>query len=505
MTKWSAVPFDESQVNSTTETVTLQNLNSNQRIRQFVPELGRQVVPVHELSDIPLVNGFRQFEQDKVYRFVEEISSSDKLLIPAGWNGYIVGMHNPLTKYDYAGTGDCLQTLGLSGAIDSVADLFGNAGVVTVASHTLLAGQYVNITGVSVGAYNVQKALILSVSPNFFELDIPFTSPGTGGDFDTGYDAVNLMNMAFTNDADTATWLNVDAATTSSVFRYNNVKSTGFINPGSIKGGTIIGYDGNFEFDGDPLTLEDVVKATISTTTLTNTNPGAGNAALLDFFGSLIGDIALDHMQFNVGLATQFPLSIDPAIIGPISIINSPDNNIATDYFDTGGGLLDQTDPRVFTFNNGLRANSMTESESRSVGVLVVDGSGGVAVPIEDLTPAPGDFILDSASQEFSIDTSTGLVTYDGLAPKTVLIGYSLEAAQSSGSAQDLVFDLRINGVQQAKTIRTMTTMGVGSFITVVLVGGLFTINPGDTFKLFKENTSNTNNTDVQNTILLIR
>jgi len=127
MTTWFDAPFNESFVDSTTEILTLRDINNNDRVRFSVPTLGQSVVPVHKITDIPLVNGFRQFEQDKVYNFVAEISSSDTLLIPAGWNGYIVGMHNPLTKYDYTGFGNALETLNIDGAISSIADAGGGA------------------------------------------------------------------------------------------------------------------------------------------------------------------------------------------------------------------------------------------------------------------------------------------------------------------------------------------------------------------------------------------
>lgn len=503
MTKWSAVAFDESQIDSTTEIVDLQGGNSNQRIKFSIPTLGQSVVPVHKITDIPLVNGFRQLEQDKVYRFVEEISSSDTLLVPAGWNGYIVGMHNPLTKYDYTGTGNALQTLNLSGTITDILDAGGGElDVVTFSAHGLLNGQYVNITGTT--SYNQQKLLVSNVDEFSFRVSLPFVSIQSGS-FDTGYDAINIMNMAFTNN-DSGSWLLVTAATTSSVFRYNNIKALGFTDLGTIDKGIVVGYDGTMDFTNSGLLFMDMDKTTLSTSTFTNTNAGASSTKLLEFVGSLTRDVILSNLRLNTAVNNQSPIKINSNVTNAqIYVTNSPDNNISFTYFDELSGGRNETDPQITAFNNGVRANSSTGSESRSVGILVVNGAVGVAVPIEDLTPAPGDFTLDSVSQEFSLDTSTGVVTYDGLAPKNVIISYSIEAAQASGSAQDLLIDVRINGIQQVKTIRAMTTMGVGSFVSIASVGGLFTINPGDTFKLFKTNTTNSTNTDIQNTALLIR
>jgi len=504
MTKWNEVINDESKIDSTTETIDLQDDGtSNQRIRFSIPTLGQSVIPIHKLSDLPpLLNGFRQLEQDKVYLFVEEISSPDTLLVPAGWNGYIVGMHNPLTKFVYTGTGAALETLDISGLITLIEFVVGGSRVNTFTPHGLLDGQFINITGTT--SYNQQGLVISNVTSTTFDIQIPF-SFSEAGTFDTGYNAINIMNMNFTN-TDTADWLNIQAANTSSIFRYNNIKAQGFSNLGSLLGGRIIGYDGNFDFIDNGLSITDIDKADISTTTISNLGTSVGSVSLA-VAGSTTRDIILDKMQFNVNLASQFPIRIAPSITNAdlISITNSPDNNIATDYFDTTSGGLDQTDAQVFTFNNGVRADSTTESESRSTGILEVDGSGGVAVPIEDITPASGDFELDSASAGFSIDTSTGVVTYNGQAQISVLIGYNLEAAQTSGPNQNLTFDLRINNTQQTKTIKTLITMGVGDFLSVANIGGLFIINPNDTFKLFKNNISNTNNTNIQNTILLIR
>ena len=145
----------------------------------------------------------------------------------------------------------------------------------------------------------------------------------------------------------------------------------------------------------------------------------------------------------------------------------------------------------------------MVISESSTVGILEVDGSGGVAVPIVDVTPVSGDWAEDPTTETFSVDTTTGIVTYNGLNPIVMMIKYSLAGAQSSGSAQTVDIVLNINGTPQTKSTITILTSGVGTFIPSVYNGGNYTINTGDTFQLFKENTSNTNNTDIQNAVLL--
>lgn len=172
---------------------------------------------------------------------------------------------------------------------------------------------------------------------------------------------------------------------------------------------------------------------------------------------------------------------------------------------ETGGNAnansLDSTSVLISASDNTGVPNSMSQAEARTGTLLVVDGSSGIAVPIEDLTPAPGDWIQDVNTEEFSIDPLTGIVTYNGIADKTYLIQYQLTASPSSGGAQIIEFDIRINGVQQAKSLITTLTAvaNVGTYI-----GGLFVLSNGDTLQLFKNNTTNTTNTDISNATLLI-
>lgn len=364
MTKWSDIPFDESFVDSTTEIVTLRDLDFNDRVKFSTPTLGKQVIPVHKISDIPLLNGFRQLEQDKVYRFVEEISSSESLLIPAGWNGYLVGMHNAITKFDYTGTGTSLKTLDIFGIISSIANAGGGAITVTTsAAHGLLDGQFVNITGTT--SYNQQKLLVSNASGSVFDVQIPFVA-NESGDFDTGYDAVNIVNIGFTTVASNVAWVDIEAATQSSVFRYNNIKVNGFIALGFIDGGTIIGCDGNLDTTSDGLSIGSIVKANISKTTISNIGTVA-NRALLAVTGPTTGDIVFKEMKFNVTLASQSPIFIDDNIpsTAQVSITDSPDNNVADNYFDILAiDGIDQVDSRVYAFNNGQRADSLNNLTS---------------------------------------------------------------------------------------------------------------------------------------------
>lgn len=165
---------------------------------------------------------------------------------------------------------------------------------------------------------------------------------------------------------------------------------------------------------------------------------------------------------------------------------------------------LDQTSPLVRANNNANSPDSKTASESSTNGILEVDGSGGVAVPIVDITPVSGDWVKDPSTQRFSVDTITGLVSYNGLNTITTKISYSLLAAQTSGAAQTTLYVVNINGVGQTKSETTIITAGTGNFIAGVYNGGNYILNPGDTLQLIKLNSTNTNNTDIQRAVLLI-
>jgi len=464
MTKWDVIPFDESFVDSTTEALTLRDISNNDRVRFSTPTLGKSVVPVHKITDIPLVNGFRQFEHDKVYLFVEEISSSDTLLIPAGWNGYIVGMHNPLTKYDYTGTGLALQTLNIDGSILLIADAGGGAiTVTTTAPHGLLDGQFVNMV---TGLYNQQKLVVSNVTASTFDVQLAFLGSQVGT-FDTGYDTVNIMNMAFTN-AGTGSGINVTAATTSSIFRYYNMKINGFTNPLVIQKGTIIGYDGDIDTSDNAVKFLDIDKATISTTTIARTALGSERTALI-LEGSLTRDITLDKMQFNVGLIAEFPIKIDSATItnANISITNSLDNNVAPDFFEPVGGL-DQTDPQVFTFNNGLRANSKNIASIKVVGNATSFNPGTSFGSFNFGFSAAIGTLMEGWER---VSSATGRVRYIGLRPFTGVATVHMGFDAQSGKDYNFAIQKNLSTLPEQTgliTISQMTPIGYTAEITAV-------------------------------------
>ena len=275
-------------------------------------------------------------------------------------------------------------------------------------------------------------------------------------------------------------------------------------------------------FAGDSLVFFDPNSPTGSIYTIEKSNVVAGDLYQLGT------DIVIDSVLDNGGIAEFTSASAHGLVVGkPVVLsafatsVNYNGTQIVTaiptattfeteaafDVDETGNmntSSLDSEDPIVFAEGNNGSLDSMTIAESRTNGTLEVDGSGGIDVPIIDITPVAGDWIEDPSTERFSVDTTTGLVMYNGVNPVAVMIKYSLGASQTSGPAQTIDIDLHINGIVQTKSTTTFTTVGVGSPVSVVYNGGNFVINPGDTFQLFKDNITNTNNTDVTNTTLLI-
>jgi len=155
---------------------------------------------------------------------------------------------------------------------------------------------------------------------------------------------------------------------------------------------------------------------------------------------------------------------------------------------------LDQSSILVTARDNDDSLDSESHAEARTGATLTVDGSGGVDVPVVDITPAPGDWIQDPNTQEFSVDELTGLITYIGIKTRTFHVKYQLTAEPTSGGAQVVNFDIHLSGVQQTKSQIQINTANaiVGSYI-----GGLFVLSTGDTLQLFKNNTTNTNDTNI--------
>ncbi len=174
----------------------------------------------------------------------------------------------------------------------------------------------------------------------------------------------------------------------------------------------------------------------------------------------------------------------------------------ATDVGSVTSSSLDHTDPRVIADNNPGKPHSEAIAEIMSTTTLEVDGSAGVGVPVVAIAPTSNDWLNDPTTQRFTVDTSTGAITYVGIDDIVSGISFGLTATQASGASQSLNFDIRINEVLQSKSIIVIDTSvaNVGTFI-----GGNFNLSTGDKIQLYKTNNTNTNNTNISAVTLLVQ
>ncbi len=476
---------------------------------------GPTVKYINSVDDLPpLVGGFRLLEQNTVYQINNEIFLADDFMVPAGWNGIFRSSHNPRNAIFYLGSGSLFNTLNIDGTITAFADSTTSPGVKTTvttsAPHGLADGDTININGVPTETvYNNRRLIISNITASTFDIEIVFTATDTGS-FDTGYLGMQFFDISFFDAFASGTLFNISAIQDpESIFGFINLGVFGFSSLGTIRNApTISATRGFLLFINSGLIIENCDTCGITDSNFTCINPASTTSINLTITGPATRDIVIGDVKFNVANPDQRPFRIDGSVnnADAITIQTCPDNAVATDYFDTSSGGLDQKNKQVITFNNGKRANSVELAEATSVGVIVSPTTTqSVAQAIQNAVPAPGDFALDSTSEGFTMDDETGIVTYDGRAPKKVRIEYSLEVAQSSNPVQNIDVDLRINSILQSKTMRSVVTMGVGAFTPVSYLGGFFNVTPGDTFQLFKTNNTNTTSTDIQNVVLLIK
>lgn len=226
------------------------------------------------------------------------------------------------------------------------------------------------------------------------------------------------------------------------------------------------------------------------------------NTVLPDFYIGQHKVIAVD----GAGGATPEVTIKNPNPAG--TVVNVGTNALATGdagilitNLEASQKSLDQTAPLFDVIASKGTQDSMSNAEARSNGTLQVTGAQNTQVAVQDTTPVAGDWIEDAATERFSVNTTTGQITYNGIEDITVLVRYQLSAAPNSGGAQTIDFDIHHNGSRLTKSvIRIITSVAnVGTY-----VGGLLDITKGDTFQLFRDNTTNGTDTDVTVATVLI-
>lgn len=477
--------------------------------------LGLTTVNVASEADFPApTNGFIRLENGIKYILTAPVSVTSPILMEAGVVTIIDTSFAPLNKITFTGfAGTAIKTLNLEGAITAFANSDVSPGVktkVTSVGHGLSENDKVNISGVTPETqYNGIGRTVTNVTTNTFDIEVVFGATDTG-DFETGL--IFLSLKARIDDGTGATLQAFDLTYTPlSPGSTLEVQAAvfNFLNIGIVRGAIFCGLDNAlFIINSEGLVLEDVAN-TRSAFTQFLSNDGASTATAITFQGASTLNLDMLTSSFNLASSNAFPMKINTDIdaAATMKIENSGNLGPAGVYFNGTGGGIDQTDIRVSLVNCKPSPDSQSMSESRTDGVLEVDGSGGPNVfePIVDITPVSGDWIEDATTEEWTVDPTTGLATYNGLDPKSATIRYELSATQTSGgTAQTLLFEIRINGISQPKSQRTIVTTGVGSFTQVTYIGGSFDIVTGDTVQLFKNNTGGTTNTDIQDATVLI-
>jgi len=231
-----------------------------------------------------------------------------------------------------------------------------------------------------------------------------------------------------------------------------------------------------------------IISASIFTTSQGTLSPNFLATVTTFDFTAITQTAALSAVVIVQG-ANGTIVNIDNSINSPI-ILNEVVNATTLGLFYNPAGK-NQTAVNVDADNNTGSADSVAVSEARNLvdittNIVLVD----VAEPIEDGSPAANDFIQDVANEEFLVNNFTGVTTYIGLKPRKVKITYETAVNLPSPSLI-LDIDLRISGVVQSKTIRTMDT---SQTLVANYLGGIFVLNPMDTIQSFVTNRTNANN-----------
>lgn len=158
-----------------------------------------------------------------------------------------------------------------------------------------------------------------------------------------------------------------------------------------------------------------------------------------------------------------------------------------TDTGNLNTSSLDSADVQVSAERNPGQPDSMNQAEARTNTAVNLIPTVGSFKTLNDDSPSVGDFIEDPATRRFSVDDQTGIITYIGIPPiESTDIIFDVTIQKTSGGGTDTaVISLFINDtIQQTKTDRMTLPYSTAAPATVSYTGGLFTINPGDTFEL---------------------
>lgn len=186
----------------------------------------------------------------------------------------------------------------------------------------------------------------------------------------------------------------------------------------------------------------------------------------------------------NFGVQTQYNGTfVVTAVDTPLTGITFDVDEVfvADDTGTMSAKSLDSKDVLVSAFNNPGEPNSMSQAEGVNGNTISFSSIIDTFVPFENTSPAPGDFIQDPITERFTIDTSTGIMTYIGIEPITNIVEFNFDIAKTGGGTNNIVTSLFQNAVQISKTDKSIA---VTSTATTIAVGTLLAIQPGDTFQI---------------------
>ena len=170
----------------------------------------------------------------------------------------------------------------------------------------------------------------------------------------------------------------------------------------------------------------------------------------------------------------------------------------ATDTGILDANSLNQKSTIINAHSNTNQPASMAQGELliNPLGIEVI-ASVATPTPLEDLTPNVQDFLPNGDSELLTLNTTTGELEYNGLEPIRVVPTYTIEAIQTSGGSQVLVFALfRDQGAGFLEVPQTRITLNTANETSKIFSGTFFNMVSGDKFKLFKVSSSG-GNTDI--------
>lgn len=400
---------------------------------------GSSIVLIASEDDLPpLIDGFRTLEFDKNYIFTEAGFYADKILLPAGWTGTCRKSFFNSTSLIYVGVDAMFNTLRLDGIIDSIADSTTEMGVkstvTTSLAHGLLDGQFVNITDtLLVDDYSQQSLQVSNVTATTFDILIVFTATDTGL-FNTGLDSAQFIDFGVVGNGINEFMIVEGIGDPNTSLIFTRFSAVNFILCVEILNApTILFRDSVLGFIILGLVLLDC-GASVETTSFVALDPGNPFVDGFDIAGASTKLIGVFKSLFTMTASTHHPVVISNSIIDADEILfqNSPDNNVADDYFDPVG--IDETNPQVITINNGIRKNSQTIG-SAFVNDNSVETDIAASNAFQDINF--GTLIASASMERFVLsNAATGEFTYIGLKPLNSALTMSITIRKTVGSTE---------------------------------------------------------------------